>query len=351
MVGFVIGCVLLIVGIVCLACFTSASIKARRERKAAEQEVSDAEREYREKGIPVPYAWKRNAKVEEERGRGFTALKVASAACIFGAALSIGIGCFYTQDAGEVCVLRNFGGSIAGSTQEPGLHAKAPWQDAIKYDTRNNVVSFIADGEEDYFGGSANGPEVTINDRGGASAKIDVQVNYSLDPGYAERLYAEYGTQENFVRSVVAVDSRAVPREVSGRFDTVSVLTNRSEFTQAIQSELSSKWSGMGLVVEQVSVQEVRYPDSIVDAYAQAQRAEVAKAQAENERERAKVEAETRVIEAQGIADANKVLSESLDDMVIAQNYIDALREIGANGNLVVVPDGSNPLVVAQKGQ
>ena len=55
------------------------------------------------------------------------------------------------------------------------------------------------------------------------------------------------------------------------------------------------------------------------------------------------------VEEAQGIAEANRVLAESLSEEVLAQNYIDALKEIGANGNLVVVPEGSSPVVVAGK--
>ena len=143
--------------------------------------------------------------------------------------------CLYTQDAGDVKVLRDFGGNIAGSSSETGFHVKAPWQDVITYDIRNNVISFVGDGEEDYFGGSANGPQVTINDSGGASANIDIQVNYSLDPSKAIDIYRDYGTQENFVRSIAAVDARSIPREVAGQFDTITVLTNRGELTAAIQ--------------------------------------------------------------------------------------------------------------------
>lgn len=57
------------------------------------------------------------------------------------------------------------------------------------------------------------------------------------------------------------------------------------------------------------------------------------------------VEAETQVIEAQGEADANRVLSESLTPEVIQQHYIETLEQIGEDGNLVVVPEGSQPIV------
>ena len=261
-----------------------------------------------------------------------------------GAAL-IGSQCVYTQDAGDVKVLIDFGGNIAGSSSETGFHLKAPWQSIVTYDIRNNVISFVADGEEDYTGGSANGPQVTVNDSSGTKANIDIQVNYSLDPSKAIELYENYGTQENFVRAIAAVDARSIPREVSGQFDTITMLTNRGEFTNAVEEALKEKWEPLGLSIEQISVQEIRYADTITDAYANAQQAEVEKQKAENEKEVAKVEAEKKVIESQGEADANRILNESLTDNVIAEHYIEALKQIGKDGNLVVVPEGSQPIV------
>jgi hypothetical protein len=53
-------------------------------------------------------------------------------------------------------------------------------------------------------------------------------------------------------------------------------------------------------------------------------------------------EAETKKIKAQGEADANAVLNESLTDNVLKQHYIDALSNAD---QLVVVPDGADTLV------
>lgn len=248
--------------------------------------------------------------------------------------------CFYTQDAGDVVVLRNFGGNIAGSTSETGIHLRAPWQKTIVYDIRNNVISFVADGTEDYTGGSATGKQVTVNDASGVAADVDIQVNYSLDPSKAIDIYKDYGSQENFVRSIAAVDVRSVPREISGQFDTITLLTDRGQFTDAIEKELSERWEKYGLIIEQVSVQEIRYPESVTSKYAEAQQALIDKEKAQNEQETAKVEAETKKIEAQGEADANKILTESLTSEVLQQRYIDALNEIGKNGNLIIT-DGS----------
>ena len=63
----------------------------------------------------------------------------------------------------------------------------------------------------------------------------------------------------------------------------------------------------------------------------------------------AKVEAETKKITAQGEADANAILNGSLTDQVISQAYIEALKEIGKQGNLIVVPEGTSPILNTTK--
>lgn len=261
--------------------------------------------------------------------------------------LLIGASCIYAQDVGQTILLRNFGGSLGSVSTDAGFHIKAPWQDTIAYDVRNNVLSFMGDQEKDQFeGGSANGSAVTVNDSGGASATIDIQVNYSLDPNAAKELYSNYGSQENFVKSVCAVDIRAVPRQVSGQFDTISILTARSEFANAVQEALAAKWENYGLVVESVSIQNVVYPQNIIDKYSEAQAAEIAKEKALNEQETAKVEAETKVIESQGTANANAVLAESLTEEVLQQHYIDAIAKAE---NVYVVPSDSTPVITTSK--
>lgn len=271
-------------------------------------------------------------------GRSVTVLLPGVAIAVVIAATS----CVYSLDVGEVAVIRNLGGSVSGSQAEAGFHAKAPWQSAVKYDTRNNLINFYGDTDYETTGGSEVGKQVSINDKSGASANIDIQVNYSLRPNAAVSLYRDYGSQENFVSKYISNDLRSVTREIAGKYDTITMLTDRGSFTRGVQKALSEKWKGMGLTVEQVSVQDVRYPKEITSAYAAAQSAEVQKRKASNEQETAKVEAETKRIKAQGEADANDILNSSLSENVLRQKYIDALSNAK---NLTVVPDGSVPMV------
>lgn len=257
----------------------------------------------------------------------------------------VGSQCIYTQDIGEATVLRNFGGSLAGYTADAGIHFKAPWQDALDWDIRNRLINFYRDAEYTYDNGSYNGATVTINDSSGTKADCDVQVIYSINPDAVEQLYADYGTQEAYVSSYVSNDVRQTTRDCAGQFTTIQLLTDKEAFAKSIQDTLSERWAESGVVVESVSVQDIRYADSITDAYAAAQSAQVEQTAATNRQETARIEAETKSIEAQGEADANAILTQSLTEEVLQQQYIEALKAAADNGGLIVVPEGSQPIV------
>lgn len=260
----------------------------------------------------------------------------------------VGGQCIYTQDIGEAIVLRNFGGSLAGYTADAGIHLKAPWQDTLDWDIRNRLINFYRDAEYTYDNGSYNGATVTINDSSGTKADCDVQVIYSINPDAVEQLYADYGTQEAYVSSYVSNDVRQTARDCAGQFTTIQLLTDKEAFAKSIQDTLSERWAESGVVVESVSVQDIRYADSITDAYAAAQSAQVEQTAATNRQETARIEAETKSIEAQGEADANRILTESLTSEVLQQQYIEALKEAAVNDNLIITDGNSSLMLNAQ---
>jgi regulator of protease activity HflC (stomatin/prohibitin superfamily) len=260
-------------------------------------------------------------------------------------AILIGAECIYTQDVGEAVVLRNFGGSLAGYTTEAGIKFKAPWQDALNWDIRNRLINFYRDADYAYDNGSYNGATVTINDSSGTKADCDVQVIYSINPDAVERLYADYGTQEAYVASYVSNDVRQTTRDCAGQFSTIQLLTDKESFAKSIQDTLTQRWADSGVVVESVSVQDIRYDQSITDAYAKAQSAQVEQTTAANQQETARIQGETKVIEAQKESEANQTLAQSLTQEVLMSQYIEALKAAADNGGLIVVPEGSQPIV------
>ncbi len=274
--------------------------------------------------------------------RGFTPFKVAGGV-VLAVALVLGIfSSFYTQDAGEAKVQRDITGNLVGQTTTTGLHFKAPWVSTTTYDIRNNTVTYIGKGEEgDHSGGSANGPQITFQDREGVTGNLDVVVRYSLKPDAVLDIYREFQTQENFVSRVVQNDVRSVLRNVPSKYGTIEVYNSRAEIESEMRKALEERWADDGILVEEVSLQEIRYSDDVKARFDEAQASRIAESKAQADLEVSRVTAEQKRVEAQGVADSNKILSESLTDQVLQQKMIDAYNE----GTVFVVPQGSNPLV------
>lgn len=242
-----------------------------------------------------------------------------------------------TNDEGQAKALVSWTGAVEGEILEPGLKGKAPWQNVQNYDIRNQQVIFASSKGEPHEG--ASGPQVTIQDREGVSANIDISVRYSIDPASVVDIYRKYGSQENFVSRFIENDIRAGVRTVPSKYGTLELLNNRAKVEQEITQYLEQRWEKAGVRVETVSLQEIRYPEDVQQRFAEAQnaRTEVEKANAELEANRVK-------------AESNRVLAESLTETNLEQLKYETLREIGKNGNLVIVPEDFNGMVNLPKG-
>ena len=134
-------------------------------------------------------------------------------------------------------------------------------------------------------------------------------------------------------------------RNIPAKYNTLELLNGREQASNDIKDALSKRWESQGVIVESVSLQEIRYSDEVKARFdaAQAARIEVEKAKAELEA--TQVSAQQKVVQAQAEADANAILNSSLTEAILQQRYLDTLKELAAAGNLVVVPEGFNGLV------
>lgn len=248
---------------------------------------------------------------------------------------------FYTNDEGEATVLKSFSGEVVGQTQTPGVHNKAPWVDALSYDIRNQQVNFTGDGQAE----DASGPQITVQDAEGVSANVDIAVRYSIVPDSVTDIYRSYGNQENFVAKFIDNDIRAAVRTIPASYGTLEFLNSRAEIEQGINDYLTERWAEAGVQVEGVSLQEIRYSDEVKARFDEAQSARIEVEKAEANLDATEVSSQAQIVEAEAKAEANRLLTQSLTPEVLTQNYYDTLKSIGDNGNLVVVPEGSSPLV------
>jgi regulator of protease activity HflC (stomatin/prohibitin superfamily) len=263
------------------------------------------------------------------------------------ALLFFAFGSFYTQDAGEANVLKDVTGNIVGQNNSTGLQTKAPWVDTVTFNIRNQQVIFAGkSGEEsDNSGGVVNGPQITVQDGDGVSSNVDIALRYSIRPDAVTDIYTEFLSEENFKKSFIEQDVRSVVRLVPNQFSTIDLLTKRGEVEAAVLAALEDRWEDDGVIVDSISLQEIRPPAAVVESYADAQKAQINVTKEQANLDASEVSAQQKVVQAQAEADANAILNGSLSENILSQRYLDTLGKLAAEGNVVVVPEGFNGLV------
>jgi len=264
-----------------------------------------------------------------------------AAACLVGAMA-------YTQDPGEAVVQRDtITGKIVGQTTTEGLYFKAPWVDTVTFNIRNQKVSFAGSAETGYndnAGGAADGAQVTVQDKEGVSSNIDITLRYSIKADSVTDIYRQFKDEDNFKSSFITQDIRSVVRSVPTQFTTLELITKRGEIEAQILEALEDRWKSEGVIIDSISLQEIRVPDSVKEAYASAQEAQINVEKERSNLEAEEVKAQQKVANATAEAEANRLLTESLNDNVLKQRYLDTLSELGKDGNVIVVPEGFNAL-------
>lgn len=257
----------------------------------------------------------------------------------------------YSQGVGEAKVIVNLDGTVAGQDLDPGFGTKAPWQDSVDFDLFSQEVLYAGgDTSPSYSGGEVNGKEVTVSvggvNGGSTQANVDISVVYSLDADEVEAIYKKYKSQERFTKQVIEKTILSVIRTVPSDYTAIEFRGGgRAESADKMLALLNEKLVAQGVTVDFVNIQDIRYSETVQAALNEVENANQAVQKAEAEQRQAEVEAETKRIEAQGVADANAILNTSLTQEVLQQRYLDTLAKLAKGGNLVVVPEGFNGLV------
>lgn len=235
----------------------------------------------------------------------------------------------YTQDPGQASVLVSFTGTVSGINYEAGMHTKAPWTSRVEYDIRNNTLAYVGQSgnKDNYTGGDVSGPQITFQDANGVTGNIDINVRYSVRGNAVREIYNEYKTQQEFVNATLAPDVRSTTRALLSQYDTSKIYNDRDNIKPALVSALQENWEALGVDVEEVYLQEVRYPDNVVQSFANAQAARAEVETAKANQEKARIEAET-----------NKIKTQALSDAVLKEKLIDAIK----NGNGTYIIDTDN---------
>ena len=267
-----------------------------------------------------------------------------------GAVIAVVIGLmssmFKQIDAGKVGV-QSLYGNVQPDILESGLHVINPLLDITEFDiqTQNYTMSAIH-GEGAHEGDDA----IRVLSNDGLEVVIDLTVLYRVSPSDTPKIYKQIGV--DFTDKIVRPVTRTRIRDNAVYYDAVALYsTKRNEFQQRIYKSIEEDFKKRGLVLEQLLIRNINLPASVKLSIESKINAEQDAQKMTFVLQKEKQEAERKRVEAQGIADYQRIIALGLTDKQLQYEQIKAQKELAASPNTkIIFMNGKNsPVILSDK--
>ena len=262
-------------------------------------------------------------------------------------ALGIFSSMFKQIDAGRVGV-QSLYGSVQSDVLESGLHLINPLLEVTDFDiqTQNYTMSAIH-GEGAQEGDDA----IRVLSNDGLEVVIDLTVLYRITPNDAPKIFKQIGV--NYTDKIVRPVTRTRIRDNAVYYDAVALYsTKRNEFQQRIFKSIEEDFKARGLVLEQLLIRNINLPVSVKASIESKINAEQDAQKMTFVLQKEKQEAERKRVEAQGIADYQRIISMGLTDKQLQYESIKAQKELAASPNTKIIfmnSKGNAPIILSDK--
>ena len=217
----------------------------------------------------------------------------------------------------------NLFGKVSEDTFNPGVNLVNPFTKILNFSTRLKDIK----------------ENVDASSQEGLNLNLDVSLQYKLNPRKAATVYKTIGTSET---QLVISRFRSTIRSIIAQYPANAIYsTKRQEVARQINEQLTQELLPLGFVVEKALLRNVKMPDTIQTAIQ-----EKLKAEQENQRmkfvlEKQRQEAERKRIEAKGIADSQKIISDGLTSQILQLRTIEATEKLAQSPNSKIIVLGS----------
>ncbi|MDY7396343.1 prohibitin family protein [Aureibaculum sp. 2210JD6-5] len=235
---------------------------------------------------------------------------------------------FVTIEAGQAGVLwKRFGEGVV--TDQPpmgeGFHIVAPWNKVYIYEVRQQEVF----------------EKMDVLSSNGLDIKLDASAWFQPKYESLGKLHQE--KSEQYIERILLPAIRSAARSVVGRYTPEQLYSSKRDAIQVeIYEETSKIVDDQYIQLNQILIRDVTLPPTIKEAIERKLKQEQESLEYEFRLVTADKEAQKQRIEAQGKADANKILSASLTDKILQDKGIEATLELSKSPNSKVVIVGSS---------
>jgi regulator of protease activity HflC (stomatin/prohibitin superfamily) len=236
--------------------------------------------------------------------------------------------------AGHVGVKDLFG-RVSSSVLSPGVRIVLPFTRVIKMSIKTQEVKEAAE----------------VPSKEGLIMDLDGSLLFRLDPEKADDIYRTIG--KNYQEIAVAPQIRSAIREITASYDAKVLYSAERERISRETLELFKKLAGdRGIIAEAVLLRKIGLPDVVANAIQEKLRREQEAEQMKFVLQKEQQEAERKRIEAQGIADFQRIVAAGISPALLEWKGIEATEKLAMsqNSKVVVIGSGKNGLPIILGG-
>ena len=263
-------------------------------------------------------------------------------------ALGIFTSCIKQIDAGQIGVKSTFG-KVQDDVITSGLNFVAPWVDVSKIDikTLNYTMSGVHN-EGDVVGDDA----IRTLTADGLEVTMDLTVLYRVLSKDAPNIIRETGL--DFKDKIVRPITRTKIRDNAVYYTAVDLYSvKRDEFQARIFKTIEDDFKKRGLVLEQLLVRNITLPATVKASIEEKIKAEQDAQKMEFVLQKEKQEAERKRVEAQGIADYQRIMSSGLTDKQLQYENIQVMKGLvtSPNSKVIIMGGSKTPIIIDDKNK
>lgn len=217
----------------------------------------------------------------------------------------------------------NLFGKVSDNSLNPGVNIVNPFTKVINFSTRLKDIK----------------ENVDASSQEGLNLNLDVSLQYKLEPQKVTNVYKTIGVSET---ELVISRFRSTIRSITAQYPANAIYsTKRQQVARQINEELTQELLPLGFVVEKALLRNVKMPDTIQKAIQEKLKAEQENQQMKFVLEKQRQEAERKRIEAKGIADSQKIISDGLTSQILQLRAIEATEKLAQSSNSKIIMVGS----------
>lgn len=236
---------------------------------------------------------------------------------------------------GHVAVLTRFG-RVTGTVLGEGIHFKNPLDSANEMLVRTQELKETA----------------SVPSNEGLIMTLDASLIFRLKAESAPEVFRTLG--QNYVETIVEPNLRSAIRSATAAHTANALYTGaREEVAKQIRSEMVAQMATRGVEIENVLLRDIQLPATLKASIEAKQRSEQEALQMSFVLQKEKQEAERKRIEAQGIADYQRIVAQGLSPQILAWKGIEATEKLASSPNSKIVMIGRSnsglPLIMEPK--